>query len=541
MNGYAASKWTQSHEEKLLLIEERSMSDVESESGRMELDQRFPAQQWLSRAKSYGKAFRISALSSVVIRSAIFLLPSFLHPSRNSRERLRGGDKLGPTAYLDGMRGLAALFVFFCHYFYTSFVIAEGWGHNDANYHFWKLPFVRLLFSGPSMVCIFFIISGYALSLKPLKQIRGRSFEGLLNTMTSFIFRRGFRLFLPTAASTFMVVCLLQLGAYEGTREFAYDPNYVRNVAEHHPLLEDTFSEQFLHWAGEMFNFLHFWSWEKFGGSTGYDVHLWTIPVEYRCSMVLFLSLIGLARMRTGVRLTCLAILMWFMLHNDRWEPLLFLVGTALAELDIIRGAHNSAGSASPSANSAPASLLPFEEKGSPSSPRPCKCRKVKGLAYVLLSVPALYLMSEPDAGPDGVPGWETLGALIPEYFSDRYRFWQMVGGALFVFCVARSPLWQRVFTTGPVQYLGRLSFAIYLMHGPVTHTLGYRVQRWAWTSVTGIETEAAFRSGAILAAAINIPVVLWAADIFARAVDAPIVRFTRWLETRVSITAEQR
>ncbi|KAK6864935.1 Acyltransferase [Apiospora arundinis] len=527
MNGYAASKWTLSHEEKLLLIEERSMSDVESESGRMDLDQRFPAQQWLSTAKSYGKAFRISALISAVIRSAIFLLPSFLHPSRNSRERLRGGDKLGPTAYLDGMRGLAALFVFFCHYFYTSFVIAEGWGHNDDNYNFWKLPFVRLLFSGPSMVCIFFIISGYALSLKPLKQIRSRSFEGLLNTMTSFIFRRGFRLFPP-------------YGGLDLHGQFAYDRDYVRNVAEYHPELQDTFTEQLTHWAGEMFNFLHFWSWEKFGGSTGYDVHLWTIPVEYRCSMVLFLVVIGTARLRTGARFGFLAIVMWFMLHNDRWEPLLFLVGTVLAELDIIRGAHNNNGLASSSTPSAPASILPFEEKEASSSKKPCKCRKIRGLAYVMLSVPALYLMSEPDAGPDGVPGWETLGALIPAYFSDRYRFWQMVGGALFVFCVARAPLWQRVFTTGPVQYLGRLSFAIYLMHGPVTHTLGYRVQRWAWDSVTGIETEAAFHAGAVLAALINVPLVIWAADVFARAVDAPIVRFTRSLESRLSITEER-
>ncbi|KAK8125507.1 uncharacterized protein PG998_001266 [Apiospora kogelbergensis] len=529
MNGYAASKWTLSHEEKLLLIEERSMSDVESESGRMDFDQRFPPQQWLSTVKSYSKAFRISALSSAVIRSAIFLLPSFLHPSRNSRERLRGGDKLGPTAYLDGMRGLAALFVFFCHYFYTSFVIAEGWGHNDDNYYFWKLPFARLVFSGPSMVCIFFIISGYALSLKPLKQIRSRSFDGLLNTMTSFIFRRGFRLFLPTAASTFMVVCLLQLGAYEGTREFAYDRNYVRNVAEYHPELQDTFALQLAHWAGEMFNFLHFWSWEKFGGSTGYDVHLWTIPVEYRCSMVLFLVLIGTARLRSGARFGCLAVLMWFMLHNDRWEPLLFSVGMVLAELDIIRGAHSNNGPAP--TPSAPASVLPFGEKESPSPKKPCKCRKVRGLAYVLLSVPALYLMSEPDAGPDGVPGWNTLAALIPAYFSDRYRFWQMVGGALFVFCVARAP-------SG--SYLGRLSFAIYLMHGPVTHTIGYRVQRWAWDSVTGFETEAAFHAGAALAAVVNVPLVIWAADVFARAVDAPIVRFTRWLETRFSITEER-
>lgn len=520
MNGFAASKWTLSHEEKLLLIDEKSLSDVESESGKADLEQRFPTQQWLATAKSYCKASRVSSLTSLALRTGIFLLPSFLHP-RASRERLRG-DKLGPTAYLDGMRGLAALFVFFCHYFYTSFVISEGWGRNNAHYEFWRLPLVRLLFSGPSMVCIFFVISGYALSLKPLKQIRSRSWDSFSNTMGSFIFRRAFRLFLPTAASTFMVLCLLQLGVYEETRDFANDRAYIRNVVEHHPVLEENFRAQFKHWRGEMFNFLHFWGWEKFGGSTGYDVHLWTIPVEYRCSMVLFLVLVGFSRLRTGPRLAGVAVMAWFCLYNDRWEPLLFLMGMGLAELDIIRDAH------SPPQNTTPSPLLPFEE--APTQKRCCR----PSTAWVFLSIPALYLLSEPDAGPEGVYGWEYLGSLIPEYFSEKYRFWQMVGAVWFVFCAGRSPQWQRFFNTPVIQYLGRISFAMYLMHGPVTHTAGYMIQRWAW-SITGIEGDA-FTLGFILASLFNIPLVLWVADIFSRAVDAPTVKFTRWLENKCVI-----
>lgn len=65
MNGFAASKWTLSHEEKLLLIDEKSLSDVESESGKADLEQRFPTQQWLATAKSYCKASRVSSLSTL--------------------------------------------------------------------------------------------------------------------------------------------------------------------------------------------------------------------------------------------------------------------------------------------------------------------------------------------------------------------------------------------------------------------------------------------------------------------------------------------
>lgn len=522
MNGFAASRLSLNHEEKLSLIEEKSISDVESESGRADLESRFSSQQWFKSMGVYSRGSRLSSWTSTLLRLGIFLLPSFLH-HKFTHERTRT-DRVGPTAYLDGIRGLAALFVFFCHFFYTAFSIADGYGKDGGNYIFWKLPFIRLLVSGPTMVCLFFVVSGYALSLKPLKQIRSRSYDGFANTMSSFVFRRAFRLFLPTATSTFMVVVLLQLGVYEKTRDFANDTNFVRGVIETHPLQAYSLNWQLWHWTWEMFDFVHVWGWEKFGGSTMYDVHLWTIPVEYRCSMMLFLVLFGLARVRTGIRFACLSGLMWFCLRNDRWEMVLFLAGAGLAEMDIIRGAHNP----QPQTPSLACPILPFDEKLVAKSP------VSKGLVWIVLSIPAMYLMSEPDLGTEGVPGWQFLGSLIPEYFSDKYRFWQIWGSILFIFCVARSPPWQRIFNTSAVQYFGRISYALYLMHGPVMHTAGFMIERWAW-SITGTEGTA-YPRGFILAAVFNIPLVIWAADVFCRAVDAPTVKFSRWIENKCTI-----
>ncbi|KAI1105332.1 acyltransferase [Jackrogersella minutella] len=524
MNGYALSAASLSHEEKLSLIDDRSLSDVESESARIDFEGRLSTIQWATTAKSYCNGLRLSSWSSTMMRIGIFLLPSFVQ-HRCARERFRT-EKLHPTAYLDGMRGLAALFVFFCHYFYTAFRIAEGWGRDGVNHEIWRLPFIRLLYSGPSMVCIFFVVSGYALSLKPLKQARSRSFDGLSQTMTSFVFRRFFRLYLPPLISTFAVLVLLRLGVYELTRDFANDREYLHNVTEHHPVLEETLRKQLRHWMHEMYNFIHVWDWEKFGGATGYDVHLWTIPVEFRCSMLLFLVMIGTARLRTGVRFLCISVLMWFVLRSDKWEMFLFLWGMTLAELDLIRGAHEPNPAQSPSP---PITLLPIEK--TPSVPEK---RRTCNLWWTLISVPALYLMSGPDAGPEGVPGWEYLGTYIPEWFSEKYRYYQMIGSIIFVFCTARSTTWQRFFTSPYVQYFGKISYALYLMHGPVMHTVGYMVEERAW-DYTGTE-GLAYNWGAIIAGAVNIPLVIWAADVFWRAVDAPTVRFTKWLESKLSI-----
>ncbi|CAJ2502302.1 Uu.00g096960.m01.CDS01 [Anthostomella pinea] len=565
MNGNAAERSMLSQEsekEKMAYLGERQPSDIESESGRSrDSDDRFSeTTAWSSTtANPFSKSLRIPSWSRMLRRTAVFLLPSFLHHHQHRLPFLGGeparlGDggittittekdkdvswnrnasttpKQHPTAYLDGMRGLAALFVVFCHYAYTSFVIATGWGVDGANRELLRLPFVRLLYSGPSMVCVFFVVSGYALSLEPLKQARARSYDGLLRTLSSFAFRRAFRLFLPPMATTLAVVVLLRLGALEGVRGFVDDPVYFRNVRETHPPLLPSGREQFRHWAWQMFDFVHVFGWEQFGGSTGYDVHLWTIPLEFRCSLFLFLTQLATARQRAPPRMVCLVLLSWFSFRLGHWEVLLFLAGMAIAELDLIRGAHEP--SRSPSRPTSPTFLLPLDEaKASAALKRACS----SDLVWTLVSVPALYLMSCPDAGPDGdVPGWRYLASLIPDWFAERYRFWQIWGAVLFVFCAARSPGWQRVFTTPLVQYFGRISYAVYLLHGPVLHTVGYRVERWAW-GVTGTE-DGAYERGFVLAGLVNIPLIVWVADVFWRAVDAPVVRFAKWLEAKLVV-----
>ncbi|KAJ9141682.1 Acyltransferase [Pleurostoma richardsiae] len=525
MNGFAPSKHPLIREQNMSLLDEKSLSDIDSDPERCGYDTGSSrAQKWMNSAGRIPAGFRISRFWSAGLRVGFFILPSFVQ-SRLSGEPKQQSKKPGPTAYLDGMRGLAAFFVFFCHYFYTCFVIAEGWGYGEHNYSFLKLPIVRLFYQGPPMVCVFFVISGYALSLRPLKLARARALDALASSMASLVFRRAVRLFVPTALSTLLVVVLLRLGAYEGTRGLARDPVFMRNVHEHHPERRASAAAQLAEWAHYMFDFVHVWDWRKFGGSTPLDVHLWTIPVEFRASMMLFLTLMGTARLRTCMRFVVLAGVTWFSYRSDRWEMVLFYAGMGLAELDLIRGAHT------PSLSGA---LVPTLPTTSPDSSLTRRTAHAGSLVWPLLSVVALYLMSQPDAYGEQTPGWVYLSSLIPVWFSDKYRYWQSVGAILLVLAVGRSPGWQRVFTNAPALYLGRISYAVYLMHGPVLHTLGYAVERWAW-GITGME-GGWYNMGFVLAALINVPAVIWAADLWWRAVDAPVVRFAKWLEASCSV-----
>ncbi|KAK0728620.1 acyltransferase family-domain-containing protein, partial [Lasiosphaeria miniovina] len=532
MNGHAGSNHSRNFEENMVLLEEKSLSDVESDAGRADIESRFLSQaaKWSSQAGSHvlGGLMRGStAWRASLLRAGFFLIPSFVQ-ARISRDHRRlsssraaaAPERLGPTAYLDGMRGLAAFFVFFCHYFYTCFHIAGGWGNDGDRFWFLRLPFVRLVYSGPPMVCVFFVISGYALSLKPLRLARARSSAAFASTMSSFVFRRGLRLFLPTAISTLIIVLLLRLGLYEWTRDFANDPTYLRNVREPHYGRLPTLHAQLEDWFWAVVNFVHVWDWDPFGGSTGLDVHLWTIPVEFRCSMMLFLTLIGTARLRTAIRFLVLAMIMTFTYRSVRWEMLLFFSGMALAEIDVIRDAHATGGS-----SSSPTTAI-------------TTTGEANRMLWLALSAVGLYLMSQPDVGSETTPGFVMLCNLIPGWWPphDRYRYWQSVGAVLFVGAVARGVPrrdWQQVFSHPAAQYLGRISYAVYLVHGPVMHTLGYAFERAVWTHITGVQSEFAYVTGFMIASVFVIFSVISAADLFWRAVDAPVVRFSRWLEAR--------
>lgn len=248
------------------LLEERNLSDIDSDSGIVELENHMNVSKWLAVLMAPFVYLRSIHWRMLTVRFLIFLVPSFLQ-GRHMREQIRPA-KLGPTAYLDGMRGLAALFVYFCHYFYQAFTIAEGYGCGETNYHILKLPFLRLWYQGPAAVCVFFIISGYALTYKPLKLLRSRSWSDFSTCMSSLVFRRGIRLYLPTAISTLMIICLIRAGAYEWTRPFATDRTFHKNIMEPHPGRMESASEQFWDWAWQMFRFVHVWGWEPHGGNT---------------------------------------------------------------------------------------------------------------------------------------------------------------------------------------------------------------------------------------------------------------------------------
>jgi peptidoglycan/LPS O-acetylase OafA/YrhL len=318
--------------------------------------------------------------------SGSFLLPSFLQP--RSKSDARGVSK---TAWLDGMRGLAAFFVYIRHFASATHpAIQVGYGTDPANRYLIQLPFLHLIVSGPAMVALFFIISGYALSWGPLRAIHSESSAACLKRLSSATFRRAVRLFLPGVASTFLIMLCISAGLYDKGNA-SFNPQDMPGFLEPQPPMyrNEPLIVQVRSW------FQTTWMWLQIWVPAGhpYDVHLWTLPVEFRCSMILFLALVGFARTTPFVRLGLLIGSTLYCHYTNFWEGWLFFAGSALAQLKILQDE---------GAEEVVSPLLLAEcggvEESCENGMEPRQISKMD-FGRLVLFVAGLYLLSSPDYG----------------------------------------------------------------------------------------------------------------------------------------------
>src|SRR5205809_885103 len=66
-------------------------------------------------------------------------------------------------------------------------------------------------------------------------------------------------------------------------------------------------------------------------------VHLWTIPVEFRCSMLVFVVLVGLAGLHAIIRLSLLSAVTIYCLGCGRWDVFCSISELFIAETSLIQ------------------------------------------------------------------------------------------------------------------------------------------------------------------------------------------------------------
>ncbi|KEF55811.1 uncharacterized protein A1O9_08562 [Exophiala aquamarina CBS 119918] len=264
----------------------------------------------------------------------------------------------------------------------------------------------------------------------------------------------------------------------------------------------NTLGEQCWHWITASWTMVNPWTWEKV--LNPYNVNLWSLPAEFRSSIVLFIVVLGLARLKTCYRLLALSCVIWNAAVYHKWEVSATLAGMILAELDSSQGT----------------------DKATKTKSNGTIGHRARELSFFLV---ALYLASYPDLNGERTPGYRTLSHMIPAHL-DRVKCWQTIGCMMVVHSVNHSSFIQKLFAGPLIQYLGEISYSVYIVHGPILHSVGVLAISYCWKHAGRSSLTQKYVSFALAAFTVT-PVLFYAAHCFKKLVDVPCGRFTRWLE----------
>lgn len=531
-----------------------------------------------------------------VISTILFLLPSFIvEPLRNSSSpRPLAPNPIGRSAWLDGLRGIAALLVYIFHWSmqWYSDILTDVYGAPGSANKIIQLPFIRIIISGPASVALFFVISGYVITIKTLSIIyKGgpQNNERLLSTLCGAVFRRPFRLFLPAIVTTFIIATVnSQFGTFQ--RSLRPRPEGTSLMA---------------HWTSQTLSMMNIFNLHKhrFGIHVPfYNPYLWTIPVELKNSILVFLLLLAFCKVKRWVHFLAVIGVGWtVLLTQGDIDAALFCAGLLIAEITLIFPPDGRRGHTNPTSTSN-ANFNPEDRRQSTFlSQTSGKLYWMRHLITITVALLAMHLVCYPLKEHVHAGGYKTISEWTPRPFYPEegsvpygQALWSVgIGAVLFITAstysaplylppnvskwVPAGRLWLRSkrqdhsgrmtlsaaspfrdtpflqvpFTTRFAQYLGWVSYSLYLCHGPVISVLGLGYFNDA-KATFDVRVEVATQlhdSGQPVAAAqavdvawreyssafiwVSIPqviVLFWVSDVFTRAIDTPIVKFTRWV-----------
>lgn len=186
------------------------------------------------------------------------------------------------------------------------------------------------------------------------------------------------------------------------------------------------------------------------------------------------------------------------------------------------------------------AALLPIHDK--PQAAHTGRALKIVFITLkTLVLVAALYILSFPDDSAEQTPGFTWLYKITPAMYKKGsaphpYMFWHSVAALFVIWSVQQLHYVNAVFCLSIPQYFGKISFAFYLVHGPLLHSAGFALQPKIFGAVGNGVT--AWVGALVLGWMTMLALSVIVAHLFWKLVDMPLVRLAKWLEGLASRSA---
>ncbi|GAM89553.1 hypothetical protein ANO11243_075920 [Dothideomycetidae sp. 11243] len=448
---------------------------------------------------------------------------------RSEQRRLPDPRSSSSTEWLTGLRGYAAACVVASHFagvYWSDTKFAYGSRVSDytGNYVF-QLPILRLVVDGDAMVLIFFVVSGYSISVGPLRLARQ---NGALSTCSHVgwsALRRPLRLLVPPLAVTLLTALAAGLGLCNRAHTLTDLPDDFHrlfhgwNVA-HAPrtVIGGTgatlpaLTAQLRHWLYASL------AWVTMSTSRNpYGTQLWTIMVELRGSMYVYLILVATSWLSSRARaaaVVILAAIAWFG-GGQLDHPALFWAGIAMCEINMRMQSKSSNGP------------LPTVDS------RPRSGAQGWTALKHLCHFTGLYLLSMPTYRASISPFYAWLDYACNPLSSRQAK---LLGTIVTVGSISVCPRIKAFFSNSLARYLGRISFSLYLVHIAILSTVGYPLADAIWHLLRqcgpdGGLSRTKYDVGAVTTAVILVPLLVTASHLFCISVDEPSIRAAKCME----------
>ncbi|KIH86850.1 Acyltransferase family protein [Sporothrix brasiliensis 5110] len=345
--------------------------------------------------------------------------------------------KEGNVKWVDGFRGLASSLVVLTHLSRSFDLLLFDITDNDnAAPRVVQYPFIRVLFQGRIGVAVFAMVTGYVCALKPIRLSHQGQQAAAFKSMGKSALRRVPRLILPAAFATFLTWLACELGAYHTAAHC--DSWWIRATGP-------TPIPDFWRALRSLLNSV-IATWTH--GGNEYDANQWTLLPLLLGSFWVYVFMLATAHVRPRYRMM-MAMAMWlyFILANDPTFGMQFFFGVFLSDLQ----------------------NLPSANKFLNDHPR---ATRVLSPAFLVLGT---FVASYPETNPERV-GWSrnlhAVLAFVLPYGSDYPRYASGLGVQLIALGLHFSPKMRDVLSNRAFLWLGKQSFAVYLLHGPLLRSV---------------------------------------------------------------------
>jgi peptidoglycan/LPS O-acetylase OafA/YrhL len=392
-------------------------------------------------------------------------------------------NKLGDFAYLDGLRGLAALSVVLNHcilFFFPAMI--EGAGIARVHNAFEAtVPFscFNWLFSAGFSVSLFFVLSGFVLGIGYFKK-RQKS------VVIKAVLKRYPRLLIPTFFVSLFSFLLLRHHFYANVAAAQIThSHWIKGEFQFEPsvwlFLKETVFDVFLK-----------------EDSVSFNPVLWTMHVEFLGSLLVFALLLGVGSQQSVCRYVVYALISLILVVTNHAIYAAFIMGLSLCDLTF----------------QFPNGLNGFIPS------------RLCGFALLVF---ALFLGNIP-IGLSESPALflNTVYApflLFGEWLSHAksrsiFMFWEIVAATLALASVLSLRELKRFLALKWAVWLGRVSFMLYLVHVIILFSLG----AWLFIQWMGISAIASYNAAAVFSSLVVILLSLGLAKLLTPVLDESAV-----------------